>query len=348
MQAGLQRRGNGFCDRLAENIYMIRLVANGLALLLMAVASLAICAEKGKSLGYPNRAIRMVVPFSIGGGTDVTARVVSQKLSENFEVPVVVDNRAGGGAMIGTEHVARAVPDGYTLITVASEHAINPSLQPRIPYDALRDFVPISQLISGQYFLSTHPSVPAKSVQELIALAKTKPGQLTYGSTGNGSATHLSGVLFQILAGTQLVHVPYKGGGPASTALIGGEIAFIFNATSTVMTHVKSGRVRAIAVSGPRRLSVLPAIPTVAESGLPGFEVTGWYIVLAPAGTPREVVDRLHAEIVRVVQHPAVKERFAALGTEPVGNSPEEAAAFLRREIDKWTRVVKASGARPD
>jgi len=297
---------------------------------------------------WPRRAIRMVVPFSAGGGTDVTARLVSQRLAENLGVSVVVDNRPGAGAMLGTEIVARAAPDGHTLITVASEHAINPSLQARVPYDALRDFVPISQLVSGQYFLAVHPAVAAKSVQELVALAREKPGQLRYGSTGNGSAPHLAGVLFQNMAGATMIHVPYKGGGPASIALMGGEVDIVFNATSTVMTHVKAGKLRAMAVSGPKRLAAMPHVPTVAESGLPGFVVTGWYIVLAPAGTPREIVDQIHTEIVRVLHRPGTKDRIAALGTEPVGSSPEEARAFLQAEIEKWAPVVKASGARVD
>ncbi len=297
---------------------------------------------------YPARTIRMIVPFAAGGGTDVTARIVSLRLGETLGVSVVVDNRAGAGAMIGTELAARAAPDGHTLITVASEHAINPSLQPKVPYDAIRDFTPVSQLVRGQYFVALHPAVPARSVKDLIALGKRRPGEITYGSTGNGSATHLAGVLFQLLAGVKFTHVPYKGGGPASTALLGGEIALVFNATSTVMSHVKSGALRAVAVTGPRRLPQLPDLPTVAESALPGFEVTGWYLVLAPSATPREIVEKLSSEISRAVRHPAVQERFAVLGTEPVGSSPVEAAAFLRREIDKWTGVVKASAARPD
>jgi len=296
---------------------------------------------------YPNRVIRMIVPFSIGGGTDVTARIVSQKLSEYLGVSVIVDNLPGAGAMMGTELAAKAAPDGYTLITVAGEHSINPSLQTKVPYDAVRDFAPVSQLISGQYFLSTHPSVPVKSVKEFIALAKSRPGQLAYGSTGNGSLTHIGNVLLQDMTGTKLVHVPYKGGGPAAIALMSGEIDILISATSAVMTQVKSGRLRAIAVTGRKRLPDLPQIPTIAESGVRGYEVTGWYMVLAPAGTPREIIDKLHTEIARAVHDPAVKERFASLGTEPVGSSPEEAGAFLRAEIEKWTRVVKASGARP-
>jgi tripartite-type tricarboxylate transporter receptor subunit TctC len=305
-------------------------------------------AAEGPDGSYPARAIRMVVPFSAGGGTDVTARIVSQRMAENMGVPVVVDNRAGAGAMLGTEIVARAVPDGYTLITVASEHAINPSLQAKVPYDALRDFVPISQTVTGQYFLALNPNVPARSVKELISIALDRPGQMRYGSTGNGSATHLAAVLFQNMAGAKMIHVPYKGGGPASVALMGGEIDLVFNATSTVMTQVKSGKLRALAVTGPKRLSLLPQVPTVAEAGLPGYAVTGWYLVLAPAGTPRAIVDRLHAQIVKAVQHPTTKERIAALGTEPVGSSPDEARAFLRDEIEKWTPVVRASGAKAE
>ncbi len=298
--------------------------------------------------GYPNRAIRMLVPVSPGGGTDTNARIVSQRLSEQLGVPVVVDNRPGAGHMLGTEIVARAAPDGYTLITAAPELSINPSLQPKVPYDALRDFAPVSQTVSSQYVLSTHPSVPVKSVKEFIALAKARPGQLNYGSSGVGSANHLGGVLFQGMTETKLVHIPFKGAGPATIALMGGEIDFMFSSTTAAVAPVKLGRLRAIAVTGPKRFSEMPDIPTVSEAGVPGFVITGWFGVLAPAGTPREIINKLHAEIVKIVQHPAVKERFASLGTAPVGSSPEEFAAFLRAEIEKWSRVVKASGARPD
>ena len=298
--------------------------------------------------GYPNRAIRMVVPFAPGGGTDTNARIVSQKLSEQLGVAVVVDNRPGAGSMLGTEIVTRAAPDGYTLLTVSPELTINPSLQPKIPYDALKDLAPVSQSVSSQYVLSTHPSVPVKSLKEFIALAKARPGQLNYGSSGVGSANHLAGVLFQGMTGTKLVHIPFKGAGPATIALMGGDIDFMFSSTTAAVAQVKLGRLRAIAVTGPQRFSEMPDIPTVSEAALPGFVITGWFGVLAPAGTPREIINLLSAEIVKVVQHPAVRERFASLGTVPVGNSPEEFAAFLRAEIEKWSWVVKASGARPD
>ena len=298
--------------------------------------------------GYPNRAIRMVVPFAPGGGNDTNARIVSQTLSEQLGVPVVVDNRPGAGSMLGTEIVTRAAPDGYTLLTVSPELAINPSLQPKIPYDALRDLAPVSQTVSSQYVLSTHPSVPVKSVKEFVALAKARPGQLNYGSSGVGSANHLGGVLFQEMTGTKLVHIPFKGAGPATIALMGGEIDFMFSSTTAAVAQVKRGRLRAIAVTGATRFSEMPDIPTVSEAGVAGFVITGWFGVLAPAGTPREIISKLGAEIAKVVQHPAVRERFASLGTVPVGSSPEEFAAFLRAEIEKWSRVVKASGARPD
>ncbi len=305
-------------------------------------------APDASAQAYPNRAIRMVVPFAPGGGTDTNARIVAQKLSEQLNVPVVVDNRPGAGSMLGTELVVRAAPDGYTLLNVSPELTINPSLQPKIPYDALKDLAPVSQSVSSQYVLSTHPSVPVKSLKEFIALAKARPGQLNYGSSGVGSANHLAGVLFQGMTGTQLVHVPFKGAGPATIALMGGEIDFSFTSTTAAVAQVKLGRLRAIAVTGPKRFSEMPDIPTVSKAGVPGFVITGWFGVLAPAGTPREIVNKLSAEIVKVVKLPAVQERFASLGTVPVGSSPEEFAAFLRAEIEKWSRVVKASGARPD
>lgn len=297
---------------------------------------------------YPSRVIRMVVPLAAGGGTDLTGRIVSQKLAEQLGVGIVVENRPGGGSVIGTEVVARAAPDGYTLMTISPEFSINPSLLKSLPYDPFRDFACISQLTSGQYFLSTHPSVPIRSVKELIALAKSRPGEVTYGSSGNGSANHLAGVLFQGLTGTKLIHVPFKGAGPAGNALMSGEIDFMFSSTSAAMAAVKSGRLRAVAVTGPKRLPLTPDIPTAVEAGVPGFVVTGWYLMMAPGGTPREILAKLNAEVVKAVHSPAVRDRFSTLGTEPVGSSLEDCAAFVRSEIQKWEKVVKASGAKAD
>ncbi len=290
----------------------------------------------------------MIVALGPGGGTDVTGRIVSQKLSEQMGVPVVVENRPGAGTLIGTEVVAKSAPDGYTLMTSSPELSINPSLQVKLPYDTLKDFVAISQLTTGQYFLSTHPSVPVKNVKELIALAKARPGRVTYGSSGNGSANHLGGVLLQHMTGTTLVHVPYKSAAQSATALMSGELDFMMSSTSAAMTAINSGRLRAIAVTGPKRLSLTPEVPTVSESGVPGFEVTGWYMMLAPAGVPRDIIVRLNGEVVKAVHSTAVKERFAALGTEPIGNSPEACGEFLRSEIAKWTKVVRAAGAKAD
>lgn len=298
--------------------------------------------------GYPNRPIRMVVALGPGGGTDVTGRIVSQKLSEQMAVPVVVENRPGAGTIIGTEMVARLAPDGYTLMTSSPELSINPSLHAKLPYDTLKDFSAIAQLTTGQYFLSTHPSVPVKNVKDLIALAKAKAGRVTYGSSGNGSANHLGGVLLQYMTSTSLVHVPYKSAAQSATALMSGEIDFMMSSTSAAMMPIKTGRLRGIAVTGPKRLALMPEIPTVSESGVPGYEVTGWYMMLAPAGVPREIISRLNSEIVKAVHSVTVKERFTALGTEPVGSSPEVSAEFLRSEIAKWTKVVKAAGAKAD
>ena len=329
----------------ATRVIPVAMVACASAFATQAVAQ---ATSTGSGQAYPNRPIRMIVALAPGGGTDVTGRIVSQRLSEQMGVPVVVENRPGAGTLIGTEVVAKSAPDGYTLMTSSPELSINPSLQAKLPYDTLKDFVTISQLTTGQYFLSTHPSVPVKNVRDLIALAKARPGRVTFGSSGNGSANHLGGVLFQYMTATTMVHVPYKSSGQSATALMSGEIDWLFSSTTAAMGPIRNGRLRGIAVTGLKRLSQTPEIPTVAESGVPGYEVTGWYMMLAPAGVPREIIARLNSEIVKAVHSPAVKERFAALGTEPVGNSPEACGEFLRTEIAKWTKVVRSVGAKAD
>jgi len=321
-------------------------VEHEVANVLLVVAVLLAVAD-AQAQSYPSRPIRMVVAFAPGGATDTNARIVSQRLAEQLGVPVLVDNRPGAGSMLGTEIVARAAPDGYTLLTASPEFTVNPSLQPKVPYDALKDFAPIAQTVSSQYALSTHPSVPVRSVKEFIALAKARPGLLTYGSSGVGSPNHLASELLQATSGIKLVHVPFKGSGPAAIALLSGDIDFMFSSTTTAVEQVKRGKLRAIAVTGPMRFAEMPGVPTVAESGVPGFVITGWFGVIAPAATPREIVQKLESEIARVVQHPQVRERFAALGTVPVESSAEKFSAFIRAEIEKWSRVVKASGARP-
>lgn len=301
-----------------------------------------------KAQAYPAKSLRMIVGFAPGGAVDTVARIVSQKIAEQMGASIIVENRPGASSVIGSDVVAKARPDGYTLLAASPELSINPSLLKSLPFDTLKDFAPISQLTSGQYFVSSHPSVPVKSIKDLLALAKARPGQLTYGSSGNGSAYHLAGALLQMMTGTKLVHVPYKGAAPAGIAAMSGEIDFMFSSTTAAMVAVKAGRLRAIAVTGPKRLTLTPHIPTVSESGVPGFEVTGWHVMLAPAGTPREIVAKLNGEVAKAVQSPQVRDKFAALGLEGVGSTPDECWNFVWNEIQKWEKVVRASGARAD
>jgi tripartite-type tricarboxylate transporter receptor subunit TctC len=274
-------------------------------------------------------------------------RLISSLLSEQMGVTVFVDNRPGAGSVIGTELLAKSPPDGYTLMNVAPEFVINPSLR-KLPYDPLRDFTCVSQLTSGQYFLSTHPTVPVKTTKEFLALAKARPGGVTYASSGPGSANHLAGVLFQHMTGTKLLHVPYKSSGQASVAVISGEVDFMFSSIVSVIPQVRQGRLRAIATTGRARSPVAPDVPTVNESGLPGFIVTGFYMVLAPAGVPADILAKLNSEMVKAVGSPAVKERLATMGLEPVGGSSAECAKMIQAEISKWAPIVKASGAKAD
>ncbi|MEO7726279.1 MAG: tripartite tricarboxylate transporter substrate binding protein, partial [Burkholderiales bacterium] len=278
-------------ERLAMTVLRV-LIAAGLSGLVW-VSTTACQAQN-----YPSKTIRMVVPIAAGGGTDTAARLISQKLSEQLNVSIVVDNRPGAGTVLGTELFSRAAPDGYTLMTVAPEFSINPSLR-KLPYDPLKDFAFITQIASSQYFLSTHPTLPVKTTKQFIALAKARPGQVTFGSSGNGSANHLAGVLFQHMTGTKLVHVPYKGAGPAGTALLSGEIDFMFSNVASAIQHVRSGKLRAIASTGQKRSPVAPQVPTIHESGVPGFVVTGFFILLAPAGTPANIVTVLNGEAVK-------------------------------------------------
>ena len=295
---------------------------------------------------YPLKSVRVIVPLAAAGGTDISARILAKKLSETMGQSFVVDNRPGAGTMLGTEMVAKSAPDGYTLMVISPEFTINPSLQPNVPYDAIKDFAPIIRIVYGQYFLAARSSLSASTVKELIALARAAPGEVRYASSGNGSANHLAGELFKMMAGVDMVHVPYKGSGPAVTALLAGEVQVEFGSTTAILPHIKSGRAKALAVTALQRSPVAPQVPTVAESGLPGFEVTGWYGFMAPARTPVAIINRLNNEVNRVL--PDLKDRYAELGTELAGGSSREFAAFIKSEIDKWAKVVKASGAKPD
>ena len=297
---------------------------------------------------YPNKPVRLVLPFPPGGGTDTLGRVVGAKLSDSLGQQVVIENRPGAGANIGAEVVAKSVPDGYTLLMGNIAHAINVTLYSKLGYDLQKDLAPVSLLASTPNIVVVHPSVPATSVKELIAVAKARPGQLDFASSGSGSSAHLAGELFSNLAGIKMTHVPYKGGGPAVIALLGGQVSVGFATTPSVINHVKSGKLRGLAVTGARRSPSSPELPTVSESGLPGFEVVGWYGLLVPSGTSREIVSRLHAESVKLLKLPDVKERLDATGFEPIGTTPDEFGAYIRSEVEKWAKVVKASGIRAD
>jgi tripartite-type tricarboxylate transporter receptor subunit TctC len=296
---------------------------------------------------YPTRPIRLVLPFPPGGSTDIVARVVGQKITEAWGQQVVVDNRPGAGGNVAAEFVARAAPDGYTLFQVNVANTIAASLYPKLGYSLTGDFVAVTQLATTPYVLLAHPSVPAKSVRDLIALARAKPGKLNYASAGAGSATHLSGELLKSMAGIDIVHVPYKGTGPAVTALLSGEVDLYFATVPAAAPMVKAGRLRALGVSSVKRASLMPDVPAIAET-LKGYDTGTWHGVLAPAATPRDIVQQLSGEIVRILNTPDVREKLIAQGLEPVGDTPEQFSAFLRAEIAKWAKVVAASGARPE
>jgi len=297
---------------------------------------------------YPAKPIRVVVPFPPGGGTDLMARSVMQKLGESLGATMIIDNRGGAGGSIGSDIVAKSPADGYTLLIISGAHAINPSLYPKLPYDSVRDFAPVTMFTSGPGLLVVHPSVPARTVKEFIALAKSRPGQLNYASAGIGTPPHLAGELFKTMAGVDIVHVPYKGNGPAYTDLIGGHVSVMFPTIPTAIPHVRAGKLRALAVTTRSRTPIAPELPPISESGVPGYDVSSWYGLLAPAGTPAAVVSRLQREIAKVLRSPDVGEKLTAQGLDLVGSTPDAFAAVIKSEIMKWAKVVKASGARAD
>jgi len=298
---------------------------------------------------YPSRPVRFVVPFAPGGSTDTLARTIGVKLADALGQQVVVDNRPGANGDIGMMIVAKAPPDGHTiLLGYIANLAIAPSLYAKLPFDPVKDYAPITQIATSPNVLTAHPSVPAKGLQELIALAKAKPGAVNFASTGVASVGHLTGELLNNLAGMKMTHVPYKGGGQAIIDLLGGHVQVMFSGFSAAMPHIKSGKIRALAVTGVKRSPALADVPTIAEQGFPGVEATAWYGVLAPAGTPKPVVTRLHDETVRILKLPDVSQRLDALGFEIVGSTPEQFGAYIKSEIRKWEKVVKASGAKPD
>ena len=309
---------------------------------------LCACAGSVCAQGYPSKTIRYIVPWPPGGGADVLSRIVSPKLAEALGQQVVIDNRGGAAGNIGAELAAKSPPDGYTIVfAYAGTHAINPSIYSKMPFRE-SDFAPIIWMSEVPQVLVVHPSLPVKTVKDVIALAKSKPDQLSYGSSGSGAMNHLTGALFTMMTDTKLVHVPYKGGGPAAIALLSGEISMIFGEPATVVQQIKAGKVRAIAVTSAKRALALPDLPTVAESGVAGYEVTSWNGILAPAGTPREIITRLNGELNKIIAAPDMKQRMIDNGFEPVGGTPEKFAEKIRAEIAKWAPVVKSAGVRVD
>jgi tripartite-type tricarboxylate transporter receptor subunit TctC len=309
--------------------------------------STAMSAHDAAAQNYPNRPIKLVVATSAGGATDFSGRIVAQKLTEQLGQQVVVENRAGAATIIGTEAVARAAPDGYTLLAGQATITINPSMYVKLPYDMQRDFAPVTQTLSATNVLALHPSVPARTVKELIALATAKPGSLTFGSAGLGTAPHLAGELFKSMAKIDMVHVPFKGSSPSTISLLAGEISVNFPSVQVSVPYIKAGRLRALAVTTTMRSQALPEVPTIAEAGLPGYEATQWFGILAPAGTPRPIIDKLYQEIARGLRSPELKERMVSEGMEIIASTPDEFSAYIKSETDKWSGVIKAAGIKP-
>ena len=310
----------------------------------IAICASAALASIAAAQTYPSKPVRVIVNFPPGAGTDIATRLVTAKLSEMLGQQFLVDNRAGAAGNIGVELAARAAPDGYTLLTATAAAAVSQTVFSRISFDLDRDFTPVAMIASAPFALAVHPSVPAKSLQELIALAKSRPGQLSYATPGTGSSPHLAGELLKMQAGIDILHVPYKGMVPAATDVMGGNVPILFGNTLVVLPNIRSGRLRGLAISSARRSSVAPELPTIAESGFPGFESGTWYGMMAPARTPREIVTRLNGAVVRIVQLADVREKLVAQGAEPMSMTPQQMGAFVRGEIAKWGKVAKAAG----
>jgi tripartite-type tricarboxylate transporter receptor subunit TctC len=323
---------------------MLSIVLSGL----FAVAALAGATAAQAGPQYPTKPIKLVVPFPPGGAADASARIIAEKLGAEFHTQVLVENKPGAGTMIASETVARSDPDGYTLLFAASSLAINPAIYPKVPYDPIKDFAPVILAVSPIHMLVVRADLPVKSVADLIKLAKEKPNGLNYGSTGSGTSTHLEMELFKSMSGTQMMHVPYKGSSPALTDLIGGQLQVMFDPVSSSMPHVKSGKLRVLAVTSAKRSTILPELPTVAESGLPGYEAMPWLGILAPAGTSPDIVQQLNAGVTKVLADPVVNDKLAALGFETLGGTPQQFGDFIKTELVRWAKVVKESGAKID
>lgn len=313
------------------------------------ILAAAVAAPAFAQQPYPSRPVRIVSPFAPGGGNDSLCRILAPRLAENLKQQIVIENRAGANGIVGTEVAARSAPDGYTIVLIPSGHAVNATLYKKLPFDSIRDFSPISLVGSSPLVLAVHPSLPAKSVKELIALARARPGQLTYGSAGVGSSGHLGGALFESLTGTKMTHIPYKGMALAITDLLAGQITMTFGTSLSVVPQARTGRLRALATTGSKRSPALPDLPTVAEAAaLPDYEASLWYGFVGPARLPPEIVSRLHSAVVTAVQLPDVRERLASQGVDPQHNTPEEFSKLLASDVNRWAKVVQRLGLQVD
>jgi tripartite-type tricarboxylate transporter receptor subunit TctC len=312
------------------------------------IGALLLLAVPAAAQNYPTKPVRIVVPQSAGGSTDLVARAVAQRMGDTFKQNVVVDNRPGAGSLHGTDMVAKSAPDGYTLLVVAASFTINPVLRKQLPFDPVKDFAPVTQMVSLPHVLVVHPSLPVKSVAELVALAKAKPGELNFGSSGIATSTHLAAELFMHLTGTQMVNIPYKGGAPGMNALLGGQVHLYFATISTGLPHIRAGKLRALGVTSPKRSTAAPEFPTLAETGVKGYAHTSWVGMLAPAKTPPALIKKLNAEVVRIVHDPEMKALLLREGLEADGDTPQEFAAAIREEIAKWQKLAKVAGIKPE
>jgi tripartite-type tricarboxylate transporter receptor subunit TctC len=315
---------------------------------ILAAAAALFLATFAQAQTWPTRPVKMIVPFASGGPADIYARVLAQNLQEALGQPFVTEDRPGGGSVIGTDAVAKAAPDGYTLLVLSNTHTVNETLIAKRPYDLVRDFIAVAPLNESELVLVLHPSVPVSTLKDLIALAKSKPKDLNYASSGPGTPYHMAGELFKAMAGVEIIHIPYKGSSGARTDVMGGQVQMMFDAITTMAPNVRAGKVKALASTGLKRSTVLPEVPTMAEAGVPGYEAVIWLGVMAPAGTPKAIVDKLNAEIVRIINRPDIREAWARQGAVPLIKTPEQFAQFLREDIAKWAKVVKFSGAKVD
>lgn len=316
---------------------------------MLPVLAVTLCATLAHAQNYPSKPVRIVVPYPAGGTTDIIARLAAAQLTERLKQPFVVENRAGASGAIGSVAVAQSAPDGYTLVMgTASSHGINSAVQKSLPYDAVKDFAPVTVVASTPNIIVVHPSVPAKTLNELLALAKAQPGKINFGSTSSGGSPHMSAELLKMMAGVDMAHVPYKGAAPMLTDLIGGQIQVGFDNLPSTIGFVRSGKVRALAVTTPNRWPDAPDIPSVAESGVPGYEVSGWFGLLAPAGTPKVVLETLQLAIAQAVEQPEVAKQLRSLGAEPVANKSEDFARDIAADVEKWRKVVQATGVKID